>query len=131
MEGKKILIVDDEAEVLEIVKNKFAEEGYEVCSELTGEEAVRKAKVFKPDLILLDIMLSDMDGPEVVKKIQLDPETAVIPLIFFSGIVTKEDDLGNPPVVKVGNKSYPAIGKPFTFRDLLILVEEELEKSES
>jgi len=121
MERKKILIVDDEEEVLLLLEKYLVREGYDVITAATGREAVIKARSLSPHLILMDIVLPDIDGPEVVKKLQEKHETSKIPVIFLSGIVSKEE--GKEPDIKVGNDEYDAMGKPFLVKDLLKKIE--------
>lgn len=117
MEFKKILIVDDEEEILNLVYTKLLSSGFQAARAIDGKEAIQKARVFDPDLILMDIVLPDMDGPDVVKSLQKDPRLKNIPVMFLSGIVTKEQ--GSVAEINVGGKIYPAISKPFTFQELL------------
>jgi DNA-binding response OmpR family regulator len=84
--GLKILIVDDEAHMVEIIKNRLLNEGFvPICAE-TGETAIRKAVEEKPDVILLDIQMSPLNGFEVCKKIRSYPELwgkAIIAITVF------------------------------------------------
>ena len=125
MSFKKILIVDDELEMLEIVRKKLFLDGYQVLAATRGEEAVEVAMWDTPDLILLDIVLPDLDGPEVVKLLNENPVTADIPVIFLSGIVSRDEETKSCEI-KVGGQHYPAIGKPFTYKELLIMIKEIL-----
>ena len=116
-ENRKVLIVDDEEEVLELLSRKIAHAGYQVVKATTGKEAFLKAKLYSPNLILLDIVLPDIDGADVVKLLEGDPALRMIPIIFMSGIVSIED--GIKPSVTVGGKKYTAIPKPFNYEDML------------
>lgn len=118
MDPKKILIVDDEEEVLAIMIRKLDEEGFRVFSATSGEGALQKAKEEIPDAILMDIVLPDIDGAEVVRLLQADPVLAHIPVIFLSGIVSGMSE-GAGGTIRIGEKVYPAIGKPFSFQDVL------------
>ncbi len=69
---KKILIVDDSPTIVEITKAMLREEGFEIDTASDGKEALEKVKQFKPDLMLLDIMMPDMDGYSVVKALRRD-----------------------------------------------------------
>ena len=121
MNFKKILVVDDDEEILQLVDQKLVAAGYPVISVKTGREAVYKAKDISPGLILMDIVLPDIDGAEAVKELQDDPITKGIPVIFLSGIVTKEEGEEKPGVT-VGGTRYPALGKPFSAQELLAMV---------
>lgn len=70
MSKNKILLVDDEPDILEFLSYNLRKEGYEVETAVNGVEGVRKAKIIKPDLILLDIMMPEMDGIEACNQIK-------------------------------------------------------------
>ena len=125
MAYKKILIVDDEEEVLKLLEKKLSAEEFYVIKAARGREAIQKAKVYLPDLILMDIMLPDLDGSEAVKLIKKDLTIADIPIIFLSGIITKGEP-NQKPTVTVAGFEYPAIGKPFEFRELLFEIRKVL-----
>lgn len=117
MSEPKILIVDDEEDILTLLGKKLTECHFQVITSNRGREAVLKAKAQKPDLILMDIVLPDIGGPEAVKEIKRDPSTRHIPVIFLSGIVSREEEdtrLG----VHVDGVRYNAFAKPFAFQDL-------------
>jgi CheY-like chemotaxis protein len=87
----KIAIVEDEEFLLEMYKMKFKDSGYEVITAMNGEEAVRKIKDLGPDFILLDIVMPDMDGYEVLRHVKADKKTAQIPVLIFSNLGQKEE----------------------------------------
>lgn len=120
--AKRILIVDDEDDILQIMFKRLTATGYEVSQATSGHEALLKVKSFFPDLIIMDIMLPDMDGSDVVKILSRDMITQAIPVIFLSGIVTREDHEPEPEIV-VDGRHYRAIPKPVTFQELLRQVE--------
>jgi CheY-like chemotaxis protein len=88
---KKILLVDDEKEFLYIVENSLKEAGFDVVTATNGRDALRSAKEQIPDLVILDIVLPDIDGETIYKKLKEDPETSRVPVIFISGVYTRED----------------------------------------
>lgn len=118
MPGKKILIVDDEEGILNLLARKLSVEGYDVIKATQGGQAIGKARSDLPNLILMDIVLPDLDGADVVKSLSHDPQTQNIPIIFLSGIVTQEGDKSEYSV-NVGGHHYAAIPKPFKFEELL------------
>ena len=122
MNPRTILIVDDEAEMLEVLSKKLSAEGYQVINARTGKEAIEKAKIYLPDIILMDIVLPDMEGSDAIKTLQADPQTESIPSIFLSGIITR-DEGDQPSEINVGGRLYNAIGKPFSFDELLSEIE--------
>ena len=88
---KKILIVEDDKFLRELIVRKIASEGYQVCEAVDGEEGVKVAKAEKPDLILLDLILPGIDGFEALTRIKQDPETAGSAVIILSNLGQKED----------------------------------------
>ena len=118
MGATKIFIVDDEEEVLDLLYKKLNALGYQVIRATCGNEAITKIKTYAPDIILMDIVLPDIHGSEVVKALKDDPLTDRIPVIFLSGIVTK-DPGSLESFVRVGKIEYPAVPKPFTLNELL------------
>jgi len=117
--GKKILVVDDEEELLALIDRALSAEGFEVTTVTTAEDAVERAKSLLPDLILIDIVLPDMEGPEAVRELSGESSTKNIPVIFLSGIVTREQEEKASSNVRVGDKNYRALSKPFSSQELL------------
>ncbi len=89
--AQKILIVEDDKFLRELIVKKLAKEGYEVSEAIDGEEGIKKIKSEKPDLILLDLILPGMDGFEVLSKMKDDPLLSSIPVIILSNLGQKED----------------------------------------
>jgi len=89
--AKKILIIEDDKFLRELIAKKLAKDGYEISEAVDGEEGVKKTKETKPDLILLDLILPEMDGFEVLSKIKEDPVSSSIPVIILSNLGQKED----------------------------------------
>ncbi len=89
--AKKILIVEDDKFLRELIFEKLDSEGYEISKAADGEEGVKKAGEEKPDLILLDLILPGMDGFEVLSKIRENKELAQMPIIILSNLGQKED----------------------------------------
>ncbi len=114
---KKILVADDDPEVLELVEKRLRSDGYQVIKAAAGREAIEKIKIHQPHLILMDIVLPDIDGSEVIKTIKADPLLQSIPVIFLSGIITQNDEAKLE--VKVDGRLFPAIPKPCNFERLL------------
>lgn len=113
----KILIIDDEPEITEIVETFLTEAGYIVAVENSPLKAVSKAKEFKPDVVLLDIMMPGRDGYAVCKELKQDPDFADTPIIFLTG-KDREDDQGRS--FQSGGDMY--IKKPFSCERLLEIV---------
>jgi two-component system alkaline phosphatase synthesis response regulator PhoP len=79
-----ILAVDDEEDVLELVRYNFHKEGFKVETATTGEDALKKARANPPRIILLDIMLPGIDGVEICKQLKADSKTSSIPIIMLT-----------------------------------------------
>jgi CheY-like chemotaxis protein len=92
MEKKKLLIVDDEVGITDIVKSYLEQTGkYEIRVGNSGAEALNAANSFHPDLILMDVDMPDMDGPEVAEAMRNDVNTRGIPIVFLSSIVSEKE----------------------------------------
>jgi len=109
----KVLIVDDEPEILSSLGNILRRINYETLTASTGAEAIKSVENEKPDLIILDVMLPDMDGGDVAAAVERNPATAQIPIIFVTGVITKQEETKN---LKSG-KHY-VLAKPVTVEDL-------------
>jgi CheY-like chemotaxis protein len=85
----KILLVDDSKFLRLATERALARAGYEVCSAMDGESALEVAREKQPDLILLDMLLPKMTGPDVLKALKKDPKTAGIAVVVFTGLSQK------------------------------------------
>ena len=88
---KKILIVEDDKFLRELISQKLMKSEFDIAEAVDGEKGVEAAKSEKPDLILLDLILPGIDGFEVLSKIKEDPMTKEIPVIILSNLGQKED----------------------------------------
>jgi len=88
---KTILIIEDDEFFRDLVDKKLISEGFDVAKAVDGEEGIKKIKEEKPDLILLDLLLPNIDGFEVLERIKKDPATASIPVIILSNLGQKEE----------------------------------------
>ena len=89
--AKKILIVEDDKFLRELISRKLQKEGYMIVEAVDGEEGEKKIKEEKPDLILLDLILPGIDGFEVLSRIKQDPTLASIPVVILSNLGQKEE----------------------------------------
>lgn len=121
MTGKKILIVDDERNIVDILKYNFKKEGFMTVEAYDGEQAVEMALSHKPDLILLDIMLPKMDGFSVCKKLR---QTISTPILMLTA---KEEEVDKVLGLELGADDY--ITKPFSPRELMARVKANLRRS--
>jgi DNA-binding response OmpR family regulator len=115
---KKILIVDDEDDILHFLDLVLREKGYEVETATGGQEALTKAQLVRPDLVLLDIMMPQMDGWEVLKLLRVDEETATIPVAMLSARTEARDRVQG---LQEGAVDY--ICKPFSLQELVGKIE--------
>jgi len=115
---KKILVVDDEDDILHFLELVLREKGYDVATASGGHEALTKAQIEQPNLILLDIMMPQMDGWEVLKLLRVDEETADIPVAMLSARTEAKDRVQG---LQEGAIDY--ICKPFSLQDLLVKIE--------
>jgi len=122
--SKKILIVDDEKDILDLLEFNLEAEGYKTISAKDGEEAIEKALKKSPDLILLDIMLPKKDGWEVLRELRAGKETATIPVIFLTA---KDSEIDEVVGLELGADDY--IVKPIAMRKLLARVKATLRKT--
>lgn len=88
---KKVLIIEDDIFLKELMIRKLVEEKYQVISAVDGEEGVKKVKEERPDLVLLDLILPGIQGYEVMTKMKEDKKTAKIPVIIISNLGQKEE----------------------------------------
>ena len=123
MSQAKILIVEDEKEVLELIRYNLDNAGYVTDTALTGREALDKALDVKPDLILLDLMLPVIDGLEVCYNLKENPVTADIPVIMLTAKSAPEDI---QKVYQMQADDY--ITKPFSPRDLIARIQIVLQR---
>ena len=114
MSSKKILIVDDEMDLVETVRFPLEVEGYHVLVSYNGEDALDQARKENPDLVLLDLMLPKLDGYEVCRRLKCDDRCKHIPILMLTAKFQEKDKaLG----METGANEY--ITKPFDIRDLL------------
>jgi two-component system alkaline phosphatase synthesis response regulator PhoP/two-component system response regulator VicR len=87
----KILAVDDEKHIVRLVQITLQKEGYELITASTGKEALEKVAADKPDLIVMDVMMPEMDGLEALARLKGDPATAKIPVIMLTAKAQDSD----------------------------------------
>lgn len=117
---KKILVVDDEKPISDIVKFNLSKEGYEVFTAFDGEEAVEMVNEVEPDLILLDLMLPKMDGLEVCREVRKNYDTPIIM------VTAKDSEIDKVLGLELGADDY--VTKPFSNRELVARVKANLRR---
>ncbi|HEY58901.1 MAG TPA: response regulator [Anaerolineae bacterium] len=124
MVAERILCVDDEPEMVELLRLILGRRGYEIVGVYSGQEALETLKGESVDLILLDLMMPGMDGWEVVRRLRANEATASIPVIVVTAKSQNVDRVLGLHIVKVDDY----ITKPFTPRELLDAVQRVLNK---
>jgi len=119
----KVLVVDDEQNIVELISFNLKREGFEVLTANDGLEALKKARNEKPDLIVLDIMLPTMDGLEVCRQLRQDAGTRTIPVIMLSA---RGEELDRILGLEIGADDY--VTKPFSPRELLARIKARLRR---
>lgn len=112
--GKKIVIADDEPDILEIIQYNLAKEGYEVITAKDGDEALTKAKMHKPDLIILDIMMPKKNGVEVCEILRMQPAFKETLIIFLTAL---NDESSHIKGLEMGADDY--VSKPISPKVLI------------
>jgi two-component system alkaline phosphatase synthesis response regulator PhoP len=120
----RILMVDDEKDIVDLVAYNLEKEGYETLKALDGEKALQLVRTKTPDLVVLDLMLPGIQGLEVCKRIRKDPETASIPIIMLTAKGAEIDKIVG---LEVGADDY--ITKPFSVKELLARIKAVLRRS--
>ena len=120
----KILVVEDDLDVAEMLNAYFRVQGYEVFTVNWGEDGVRACQTVNPDLVVLDIRLPDIDGYEVARRLRLDRRTQDIPIIFLT---EKRERIDRLQGLEVGGDDY--ITKPFDVQELRLRVRNALNRA--
>ncbi|MBS0152933.1 MAG: response regulator transcription factor [Nitrospira sp.] len=115
--GKTVLIVEDEQDIAQLVQHYLQKEGFRSATAMNGVEALKKVKEEKPDLIVLDLMLPEMDGLEVCKRMRSAPETAMLPIIMLTAKAEESDTIVG---LELGADDY--VTKPFSPKALVARV---------
>jgi two-component system, OmpR family, alkaline phosphatase synthesis response regulator PhoP len=113
----RVLVVEDEADVAEMIRYNLGKEGYDVRLAGTGTDALRQVKDARPDVILLDIMVPQLNGWEICRRLKQDRETQAIPVIMVTGRVEEGDKVLG---FEMGADDY--VTKPFSPRELVARV---------
>ena len=126
MPKERILVVDDEEDILELVRYNLAKEGYHVTGALTGEDALKKAQSNSFDMVVLDLMLPGIDGLEVAKILKNSPKTESVPIVMLSA---KGEEADIVTGLELGADDY--ITKPFSPRIMIARVRTVLRRKTS
>lgn len=121
----KILIVDDEPDIVELISYNLEREGFATAKAYDGGEALSKVRIEKPDLLILDLMLPGVSGLDICKKIRANPETADLPIIMLTA---KADEVDKIIGLEIGADDY--MTKPFSVKELIARVRTVLRRSQ-
>ena len=125
MKKTKIAVIEDEADILEVIDYNLSKEGFDVCSALNGEEGLALVKKEGPDLVLLDLMLPGMDGIEICRTLKADYSTRSIPIIMVTA-KGEESDI----VLGLGMGADDYVVKPFRPRELMARIRSVLRRGD-
>lgn len=116
MGKKRVLIVDDEQDFTKVVKMNLEATGkYEVMAQNKGSLCLAAAKEFKPNLILLDLLMPDLEGGEVAYQLENDEETKNIPVVFLTAVAKKDEVKGDSGLIG----GHVFLAKPVTLQELI------------
>jgi phosphate regulon transcriptional regulator PhoB len=122
--ARKILVVDDEPDLVELISYNLNKEGFEIDSASDGEEALRKIRTGSFDLVILDLMLPGIQGMELCRIIRKDPKTEGLPIIM---VTAKSEEVDRVLGLEIGADDY--IAKPFSPRELAARVKAVLRRA--
>jgi len=123
--ASRVLIVEDEPDIRDLVAFHLGREGYAVTTASTGTEALRQVAAARPDLVLLDLMLPEIDGLEVCRRLRRDPSAATLPIIMLTA---KGDEVDRIVGLEVGADDY--VVKPFSPKELVARVRAVLRRAQ-
>jgi two-component system phosphate regulon response regulator PhoB len=113
MSKRNVLVIDDEKDLIELIRYSFEQEGFRVIGAADGESGLSLAISERPDLIILDLMLPGMDGLEVCRRLRDDDETSRIPIVMLTAKTSESDRIVG---LEIGADDY--VSKPFSPREL-------------
>ena len=125
MKKSKIVVIEDEVDILEVINYNLSKEGFDVCSALDGQEGLALIKKEVPDLVLLDLMLPGLDGIEICRKLKTDYSTRSIPIIMVTA-KGEESDI----VLGLGMGADDYMVKPFRPRELMARIRSVLRRGD-
>ena len=124
MGRKRILIIDDEVGLTRLLKLNLEQTGaYEVRTENLGSQGVAAARAFKPDLILCDVIMPDLEGSDLVSQLKADPELGATPFVFLTAVVSREEVEAQGGMIG----GHPFIAKPATVENIVACIEQHLQ----
>ena len=125
---KSILVVDDSPVMQKITEKFLRNNNFTVYAAYSGDECLSEAQSKRPDIILMDVILPDCNGKDIVRKLQTDAQTKAIPIVFTTNTLSLEVDDGYQFFDVDGHK-YRAFAKPLHYRKLLSTIRKEINRS--
>jgi phosphate regulon transcriptional regulator PhoB len=122
--AREVLVVEDEPDIRRLVVLHLEREGFRCRTATTGSDALREVKAAAPDLVVLDLMLPEVDGLEVCRRLRRDTSTAAIPIIMLTA---KSDEVDRIVGLEIGADDY--VGKPFSPKELVARVRAVLRRA--
>jgi phosphate regulon transcriptional regulator PhoB len=122
--ASRVLVVEDEADIRDLLAFHLERDGYQVTRATTGPEALRQLRAAPPDLVILDLMLPELDGLEVCRRLRADPATATLPVIMLTA---KGDEVDRVVGLELGADDY--VVKPFSPKEMLARVRAVLRRA--
>jgi two-component system, OmpR family, phosphate regulon response regulator PhoB len=120
----RVLVVEDERDIRDLLAFHLERDGYQVTRAATGPEALRQLRAVPPDLVILDLMLPEMDGLEVCRRLRAEPATAALPVIMLTA---KGDEVDRVVGLEIGADDY--VVKPFSPKEMLARVRAVLRRA--
>ncbi|HOW36536.1 MAG TPA: response regulator [Candidatus Omnitrophota bacterium] len=127
MDPKRILIVDDEEDVLKVLEKRLLDAGYAVLKAKNGKEAIAVTRREHPNLVLMDINMPEMGGSEAGEILKKDPDTKDIPILYLTCLVTKDEEKKESHAI--GRNFF--IAKPFESAELLEQIKAHLSSKDN
>lgn len=124
--GHKVLVVDDEPTLLQTVRAYLEQEGYEVRTAQNGQSALQEARAFMPDLVVLDIMLPQLDGLEVLRRLRRGDVVPALRDVYVIMLTARADEMDRVVGLELGADDY--VTKPFSPRELVARVKASLRR---
>jgi phosphate regulon transcriptional regulator PhoB len=122
--ASRVLVVEDEPDIRDLLAFHLERDGYQVTRATTGPEALRQLRAAAPDLVILDLMLPELDGLEVCRRLRADPATATLPVIMLTA---KGDEVDRVVGLELGADDY--VVKPFSPKEMLARVRAVLRRA--
>ncbi len=131
--NRKVLIVDDEPDIVSALKARFESANYQVITAANGEECVEKTLQYNPQMIIMDVIMPIMTGADAVRRLKLLGETKNIPVLFLTALAgyisDNENENGNQRSINIDGQFFPALGKPFDSKELILTASKLMAKS--